>query len=517
MSTHKYIDIICIIGTVVMLAVVFLLMTLRVPTDPAENVVTADHTVTDHDYSGAAKIVFSGNAAEISGNGAYFENGSLHIAAAGGYVLSGELENGSVIVSADKKSEIFIMLDGVNLSAETGAAIIVDQAKAVTLTLAENTENTVKGGIFDDGLKIDGAVYAKDDLIFCGAGSLTVTSEYGHGIVCNDDLVFAGGKISVKAGTDAVHANDSVKIYSTELELSAGDDGITVSNDNNTSLLFIESGRVNISSCYEGLEACTVRINGGDITVYPEDDGLNANNGAKLIEINGGSVTVINKTGRDADGFDSNGDIIINGGNVFISVSGTGGSNALDYGSENGGVCQINGGTVAAFGGSVMAEKVSENSAQGYIMKNTSVYPADTKVTLISSNGKELISVDVPADFSLLTLSVPEMKKGDLCTLKIGDESEEITVDCIYSGDGKQGIDGNFGGREGNDKRDFPSTENGEMPSGFRGEPPQIPEGEMPSGFGGEPPQMPEREMPSGFGGEPPQMSNGEVSFAENP
>lgn len=82
------------------------------------------------------------------------------------------------------------------------------------------------------------------------------------------------------------------------------------------------------------------------------------------VTINGGTVTLLNPSGRDADGIDSNGNIDINGGLVYISLVGDGSNCALDYGSENGGVCRINGGTVVACGGSTMLETMSETSAQ---------------------------------------------------------------------------------------------------------------------------------------------------------
>lgn len=524
MSEHKTTDIICIIAIAATLIVTVVLMIGRNAADRSgntENTTPSGYKDNADDFSGATQIVFSGSTAKINGSGAYFENGSLNIAVAGSYVLSGELENGCVTVKTNKEAEVAILLNGVYISAENGAGLIAEQAKKVNITIADNTENSITGGVFSGESKIDGAIYSNDDLVFKGGGSLAVNSENGHGIVCNDDLVFAGGKISVKAGTDAVHANDSVKIYSTELELSAGDDGITVSNDNNTSLLFIESGRVNISSCYEGLEACTVRINGGDITVYPEDDGLNAADGARLIEINGGNVSVINKNGRDADGFDSNGDIVINGGNVFISVPGNGTCLALDYGGENGGVCKINGGTVAAFGGSMMAEKVSADSEQGFIMKSVS-YAADTEITL-SKNGTELIGTVVPSDFSLMLLSAPGMAVSDTVTVTANGESTEYTVDSSF--EGGMTAPGGFGGGKdfgGRGERPGGFGGNGEVPSMPEGEIPPMAEGEMPSMRKGEPPEPPGgfggMEPPDGespdFGGEPPRMPDGNTGAA---
>ena len=65
-------------------------------------------------------------------------------------------------------------------------------------------------------------------------------------------------------------------------------------------------------------------INAGTINIYSTDDGINATSLSGLdviIEVNGGDITIVMASG-DTDGFDSNGDIVINGGDIDV----TGGS-----------------------------------------------------------------------------------------------------------------------------------------------------------------------------------------------
>lgn len=52
--------------------------------------------------------------------------------------------------------------------------------------------------------------------------------------MCNDDLVITGGDIAVSTVQDGIHANDSVRIRNAVISISAGDDGITASNDDET-------------------------------------------------------------------------------------------------------------------------------------------------------------------------------------------------------------------------------------------------------------------------------------------
>ncbi len=446
MAAHKHIDAICIAITVFTLLLTILFMngkalgiTVMAGGDESAGMFTENDLDSSWNTSNATKIRLSDEGSTVSGNGAYVYQGDVHIVYAGKYVLTGELSDGSVIIEADGDDKIWLMLDGVSIHCEDGAAIRVEQADKVFLTLADGTENTLSSGSSynEEAVSsgVDGTVYSRDDLTVNGAGSLTVTAEYRHGIVCNDDLVITGGALDVTAAQDAIHANDSVRICNANLTLSAGDDGITASNDDETSFIYVESGAITIPNCYEGLEAVEITIAGGTIDIDPTDDGINANgnSGSSLITITGGEITVTDENGRDADGIDSNGDILISGGRLFVSVSDNGGSCAIDYGSESGGKCVITGGTVLACGSSGMAESFDSSSTQGFLMLNTSA-PAGTTVTVRDANGNELISETVPCSFSSILVSTPDLKIGDTCTLIVGDTQTQMTIDNASSG-----------------------------------------------------------------------------------
>ena len=170
------------------------------------------------------------------------------------------------------------------------------------------------------------------------------------------------------------------------------------------------------------------------------------------IKISGGTITIINETGSDADGLDSNGDILISGGTVYISLVGTGSNNAVDYGSESGGVAEISGGTIIACGASSMAEAFDTSSTQASILYNTSAtVEAGTTLAIEDADGNVLISWDVPCSFSSALISCPEMQVGGTYTVVFGDNAEEITLSEVAAsyGDAQSsgyGGDMNWGG-----------------------------------------------------------------------
>ena len=457
---------------------------------------------------------------------------NIDIKNAGKYVVSGTLSDGSIVVDAYDSSKVFIRLAGVSVYCSNDAAFRVNQADKVFLTLAEGTDNTFESGSeYSESAISDntgGTFFSHDDLTVNGNGSLTITAAYKHGIDCNDKLVIAGGNITINAPQDGIHANDGVNIINATLTINAADDGI-----NGGESVLVAGGTINILGCYEGIEAVTVEIRDGELSIECTDDGINANGGSggfggmpggmggnfrggmqsnpntdfepgaeppedfkqkwlgqgefpqppedggaqsqpdvkmpstntagesesgsdnenenaeeTWIHISGGNITILNSSGRDSDGLDSNGDIIITGGNILISLTGSGGNNAIDYGSESGGVCEISGGSVIACASSSMAEGFSQTSAQGSILYMfDEEVQSGTPVTVSDSDGNIILSWEVPCSYSAVTISHPSMTVGNDYTIAVGESSETITLDSISTtyGEAAQGGMGGMG------------------------------------------------------------------------
>jgi len=176
------------------------------------------------------------------------------------YLISGELTEGMLVVDAPETAKLQLVFDNVSITSPTSAALYILEADKVFLTLAPGSENTLaNGGNFAaiDENNIDGALFSKQDLTLNGSGALTVVSPAGHGIVCKDDLVIAGGSVTVQSASHGLDANDSVRIIDAALSLDAGKDAIHAENQEDTSLGFIY-------------------ISGGSIQGEAEGDGIAA-------------------------------------------------------------------------------------------------------------------------------------------------------------------------------------------------------------------------------------------------
>lgn len=297
MTTHKHIDKICIIITVLALVVTSVFMVSdrlgvkKIVDEDAEgneneSGFTSKDMDGDWDSTDATVITLAGDDATVKGQGAYVLDGSVYITGAGYYTVSGELTDGSIYVDAYDSSKVWIQLDGVDINCSDSAAIYVKQAEKVFLTLADGSTNTLTSGAdYSDEAQKDGAsgaIYTHDDLTINGTGALNITAEYKHGIESNDSLVITGGTITVTAPEDGFHVNDEVNITEADITIHASDDGI----HSDTSFL-MASGSLYIDECYEGIEALTIDILDGDIEIYCTDDGMNANGGSSDLGFGG--------------------------------------------------------------------------------------------------------------------------------------------------------------------------------------------------------------------------------------
>ena len=290
---------------------------------------------------------------------------TVTITEAGVYVLSGSAGNACVVVDAGDDDKVQLVLNGLSINNAHQPCILVENADKVFLTSAEGSENalTVSGKFTGD---FDAAVYARDDLVLNGLGTVTVSST-GDGIRTNDDLKLTGGTWTVNASDTALKAHDSIVASDGVYTLTAGSDGLHAedSDDDATGDITIEGGSFTIQAgddgvhatttvtvnggalditAAEGIEATQVVINAGTVSIQATDDGINAGRKSTAlsvkIEINGGEITIVMGAG-DTDGIDSNGDLIITGGTVNVS-----GQSPFDYDGK----CTHTGGTIIVNG-----------------------------------------------------------------------------------------------------------------------------------------------------------------------
>ncbi len=228
---------------------------------------------TGYDKNSAAVIKLNGKSALCDSDAVKASGSRITITGEGTYIISGTLEDGMIVVDADKSDKIQIVLNGANISNSTSAVLYVLKADKVFITTAAKSENTFSnGGTYKaiDENNIDSVIYSKEDLTLNGEGKLVINAKAGHGIVSKDSLVLASGEYNITAERHGVSGKDDVSVAGGSYKIVSGKDGIHAENaDNeNSGFVYILDGTFDITSEGDGISgAASGQIENGSFKI----------------------------------------------------------------------------------------------------------------------------------------------------------------------------------------------------------------------------------------------------------
>lgn len=384
----------------------------------------------------------------------------VHITKPGQYVLSGELSAGQVAVDLGDEAEtdpnavVTLVLNDVDITCTVAPAVIfysvyecgvadeetatkdVDTSKAgANVIIADGTENNINGSHV-------AKIYKSYEL-----------NEEGTEVVDSKKL----------------HKYDAAFYSKKTMNVNGGEKG---------------DGTLNITADNEGLDSeLHLTINGGNINIESGNDGINTNeDNVSVTTINGGTLNILvtGSTG-EGDGIDSNGWLVINGGNVNCTACGISGDAGID--SDKG--IYINGGSVVASGN--MLDRIAGGDQTYVVFNFASKQKGGSIYTLKNSDGKEIGNYKPVNDFTYLIIAGSQLAEGEYSLLKDG---KEVSVATMSQG----------GQMQRPDNMEMP--EDMTIPEGF--EPPEGMENMTPPENMGERPQKPDDmgerpEKPEGF------------------
>ena len=304
---------------------------------------------------------------------------TLTITDEGVYVLSGSAENAQIVVEATDTAKVQLVLDALTVTNDDAPVIYVKSADKVFVTTTDSQNDLSVTGAFsaDGDTNTDAVIFSKEDLVLNGVGTLTITSTE-NGVSCKDDLKVTGGTYLIDCAADAIEANDSISIADGSFTITTDKDGLHCEYDEDTSVgsIYICGGTFDIEAGSDGIQGTTVtqidggtftitageciestyvQINGGTLTLYGTDDGINASYKSAAVtpclEITGGEISITMAQG-DTDALDSNGSLIVSGGTIDITAQ-----FAFDYETTaefTGGSITVNGETVTEITESMM-------------------------------------------------------------------------------------------------------------------------------------------------------------------
>lgn len=380
----------------------------NIPTD--ENDESYEDYIEHSSFSETVSIVYADNEATVStlpdgveatvdGAGVIINSTIKGVA----YELKGSSSNGYFKIYSEKK--FHLTLNGVSLTNPTGAAINIQSGKRVFVTLADGTSNSLVDGTSyntPDDEDEKGTFFSEGQLVFNGKGSLEVTGNKKHGIVSDDYIRFrTGTNIYITASNGhGIKANDYVAIGGGVLNIEVSgtakkgisSDGYVLVSGGRTTILTSGDGEYDEDeddvSGAAGIKAdLYFQMEGGQLNIKSTGAGGKGINTDGEIIINDGDIQVIT-TGQTftyssdldskAKGIKSDTDVTVNGGTIKIKTTGGEGSEGL----EAKGVMNINGGEIE-----IATYDDCINSAGDMYLNGGYIYAFATNNDAIDSNG----------------------------------------------------------------------------------------------------------------------------------
>lgn len=299
------------------------------------------------EYSNFEVITLESSSISYTGSNATIDGTTLTITKAGTYKVIGTLDDGMIVVNAGQEEDVVIVLDNATIHNEDGPAISVLQADKVIINLADGSSNSLSDGssytLLDGEDEPNATLYSKDDLTINGLGSLTIDSNYNHGIYTKDDLKLVSGTITVNAVNDGIKGKNFIAVKGANITVNANGDGLQSNNTEDTTkgYVVIDGGNIIITAGLDGIQAETqLVVSDGTISIESGSEADSTESGKSLkatvqVEILGGEIT-LNSLSDDA--IHSNNTVIIKGGKLTL--------NANDDAIHSDSLLQIDDGTI---------------------------------------------------------------------------------------------------------------------------------------------------------------------------
>ncbi len=300
--------------------------------------ISVENTVTVTFMNGEAIIAnpFENMGVTIDVNEQYIIVKSTITSTEVNYVLSGSTTNGSFKIYSSSK--FGLVLNGVSIQSMKGAAINIQSGKKVSVTLVDETANRlVDAGTYTmiTGEDMKAALFSEGGLVFNGAGSLIVYGNHKHAICSDDNILINSGTITINnAVKDGFHCNEYFQMDGGSIIVTdVKSDGVECEEGYMT----INGGTIKINNSGQGgkglKSAGNMVLAGGNINLsitgsayYDKSDAdIKSPAGIKChdnMSISGDCILAINSTGSAGKGISVDGTLTCNGGTTTISTAG---------------------------------------------------------------------------------------------------------------------------------------------------------------------------------------------------
>ena len=141
----------------------------------------------------------------------------------------------------------------------------------------------------------DACIFAKDDLVINGNGTLNIKTKSAEGIHSTDSVKIISGNINIESGDRAIRGKEFVIIKEADINIKTESDAIrtTIDDDAQLGYVVIEGGNIKIETDSEGIQATgNVQITGGSLDINADGKKANAIKSDRIVFIENATVKV---------------------------------------------------------------------------------------------------------------------------------------------------------------------------------------------------------------------------------
>ena len=256
--------------------------------------------------------------------------------------VSGTSTDGSLLVYSQTKYGM--TLNGLTLTNTDGPAINNQCSKALYLTLADGTTNTLADGTAYAEQTFDqkATFFSEGQIYVGGKGTLTINAGTKNGIASDDYIIVQNGTLNVnvaKTGSNGMKANDGITIEGGTLNIDVKANGArgircearttisggeTTINTSGDCLLETVDGVTDTTSCAGIKSDSLFTMTAGKLVITSSGDGGKGINCSENVEFSGGTLSVTTTGTNDIGkpkGVKSDTGIIVSGGSFVVKVS----------------------------------------------------------------------------------------------------------------------------------------------------------------------------------------------------
>lgn len=409
------------------------------------------------DEMAAAIIDFDKEIARDSAGNLVSDDGeNISIKSGGIYILKGTLKDKRIKIVKGVGERIQLILDGLKVNTNKESAILTSKDCITQIHLAKGSVNEISStteSSVSNGAKRNGVIYSEENMSFTGTGKLIINNGFECSIESTDKLTFISGEYVLNTKGDGIKAKNEVLFRSGNIEINSGDDAIRVTN-NKKACVYVENANIKVQSNDKGInsdneilivggnidfdtrgECITgkkVNILGGNINLKSDDDAINSSDSDQNKKNNqidvytrviGGELNIDSVM----DGIDSNGDLYIEGGKIFISAADNDNERIIDY---NGIVtCNI-GVEMVGVGPGAKMQDLGDAPKQSYIVVYyKDAMPAGKKIELKDDNNSVILSFTPNKTYKAALITSANLEAGNNYKIISGDK--ELSVKLV--------------------------------------------------------------------------------------